>query len=290
MGKCYSRVQRGMVFWFNPDKVYQQPGSFTAYNGHLMCSHIQRGNRPYVVVSNNEGNSSGYTCNVVPITTAEKTKIPSHVEFTLPCSPKTPQTALVEQIRTVDSQALGDFICILSEAVMHDIDAALMAQFGIAFETVDLDGVMSRLETIVSHIIESKMNELKLRTQRVPCEIIEDAALRLGGTLEGLFNSQVDTLEIPTEEPAQILLNDEESPQPMVEKPSGRKISKAKETTRIEWTVKRCKKFLADCEKYTMDELKERWGLPSNKSAYQAKYMCRKKLGKVEKKKKKNEK
>lgn len=283
MAKGYSRVQRGMVFWFNPDKVYGQPGSFTAHSGHLMCSHIQRGNRPWVVVSNNEGNSSGCTCNVVPITTAEKTILPMHVALTLPSSPKTAQTALVEQIRTVDSQALGDYICILSESVMRGIDAALMLQFGIAPEAVDLEKVTKRLEDIVAQIIEVKMNELKIRNQRVPSEVIEDAALRLGGTLEGLFNTQIETMGLAGTSELQVTLPVEEKIPEIHPRASQATQSKKKNTNkRIKWTNKQCSAFLADCEKYPVGEVVKRWGLLNVESAYRTKYMCRKKLGKVE--------
>lgn len=33
MSKSYSRVQRDMVFWFNPDKVYKEQMEFEGFKG-----------------------------------------------------------------------------------------------------------------------------------------------------------------------------------------------------------------------------------------------------------------
>lgn len=64
MNKHYSRVRRGMVFWFNPGKVYNHDTEYTISNDRKYSSHLQLENRPWMVVSNDEGNSSSLTCNI----------------------------------------------------------------------------------------------------------------------------------------------------------------------------------------------------------------------------------
>lgn len=158
MSKNYSRVQRGMVFWFNPDKVYKEQMEFESPKGKRYKTSIQHGNRPWLVVSNNEGNNSARTCNVIPITTEQnKTEIPVHVRFEFE---GIPQLILVEQPRTVDIAALGEYMCTVSDEVLEQVEKAQAIQFAIrpsvTYLDITLDKVTDYLRNLVSYILQEK--------------------------------------------------------------------------------------------------------------------------------------
>ena len=58
---------------------------------------VQGGERPCVVVSNNSNNKFAEIVIVVPITSAEKARIPTHVPITV----EKPSTILCEQVTTI---------------------------------------------------------------------------------------------------------------------------------------------------------------------------------------------
>ena len=158
MSKNYSRVQRGMVFWFSPDKVYKEQMEFEGFKGKRYKTSIQHGNRPWLVVSNNEGNNSARTCNVVPITTEQgKTEIPVHVRFEFE---GIPQLILVEQPRTVDIAALGEYMCTVSDDIMEQVEKAQAIQFAIrpsvTYLDITLDKVTEHLKNLVAYILQEK--------------------------------------------------------------------------------------------------------------------------------------
>ena len=169
MSKNYSRVQRGMVFWFNPDKVYKEQMEFEGFKGKRYKTSIQHGNRPWLVVSNNEGNNSARTCNVVPITTEQaKTEIPVHVRFEFD---GIPQLILVEQPRTVDIVALGEYMCTVSDEVMERVEKAQAIQFAIrpsvTYLDMTLDKVVDHLKNMVSYILQEKQVLIERQEQAI---------------------------------------------------------------------------------------------------------------------------
>lgn len=86
----------------------------------------QGGCRPCVVIQNDEGNVHSGTTIVAPMTTQTKKRLPVHV----PISPKdralhSQTIILLEQIRAVDKQRFGNFVCRLSEETMERVDRAI---------------------------------------------------------------------------------------------------------------------------------------------------------------------
>lgn len=191
MGKHYSKVKKGMVFWFD-QKSYGGGVDFREYvgsNGKTYKSHIQMNYRPYLVVSNDSGNSSSPTCNIVPITTSDdKTEIPVHVRFIFEGEP---QYILCEQVRTVDTMALGKYHCTLSDEIMKKVEQAMAIQFAIRPEIsltdFDLSNTVKTLETMVEKILQNKMKQMEERSVKIPISDIEDAAIRLGEMVEDLI-------------------------------------------------------------------------------------------------------
>lgn len=188
----YQKVHRGMVFWFDPDEVY--PGKSAGYirNNIDHKSHIQKGIRPWVVVSNDDGNSSAPTCNICPITTSEtKNAIPVHVQY---FANGKLQTILVEQVRTIDIMALDSYVHTLSDEIMNRVEKALAIQFAIrpsvTYMDLKLENIVQHLEKVVENLMQEKAKAIVQSIQSpdmVSDAQIEDAALNLGITLENLM-------------------------------------------------------------------------------------------------------
>lgn len=241
MAKQYSRVRRGMVFWFDPTKSYNQPPNVVSYQMKQIQSHLQIENRPWMVVSNDEGNLNGPTCNIVPITQEPKPPLPCHVKFTYEGRI---QTALCEQIRTVDSAVLKDFMYIVSDSVLRDIERALAVQFSIrpSITTSDftLDTTLKNLEKIISQIIQERVNAYKAEVSpsALPISQIEDTAIHLRHMIEDLCGvpeqeTKKSTAEETTQTPVQPAVK-AEIPSKPAEKPVHREKHPDKPLSQIE--------------------------------------------------------
>lgn len=91
----------------------------------------QQAGRPAIIVSNDKNNEYSSTLEVVYLTTQPKTELPTHIDIR---SAKKSSIALCEQVHTVSTQRVGDFIATCSEYEMQMIDAALLISLGIEFE------------------------------------------------------------------------------------------------------------------------------------------------------------
>ena len=64
------KVKRGMVFWFNSQRAYNDDKTYAmveAYNGYSKRTRLLSGRRPHVVISCDEINMLGSTCTIVPL-------------------------------------------------------------------------------------------------------------------------------------------------------------------------------------------------------------------------------
>lgn len=199
MGKNYSRVQRGQVYWFNPAEAYGLSTTFIGFNGREYNSSVQNFNRPWLVTSNNEGNSSSPTCNIVPITLEEKASIPTHVQFVYEGKK---QTILVEQPKTVDCLALKEYIYTVSDDIMEKVEKAIAIQHGIrpqvTYADFTLDSTIRHLEVVIANIIANKVELAKQELQKsqlpagvIPTSQVEDTAIHLGQMIEDLVTEKI---------------------------------------------------------------------------------------------------
>lgn len=82
--------------------------------------------RPCVIIQNDYGNCYSGTTIVAPMTTQTKKRLPTHVPISPNDSPLHPRTIiLLEQIRVVDKQRFGNFVCRLSDETMGKVDKAI---------------------------------------------------------------------------------------------------------------------------------------------------------------------
>lgn len=86
----------------------------------------QGGIRPAVIIQNDTGNYHSPTVIIAPMTTQKKADLPTHVavsseDYCLDIN----TTILLEQLRTIDKDRLGDFVGRLSNGTMKKVDEAL---------------------------------------------------------------------------------------------------------------------------------------------------------------------
>ena len=93
----------------------------------------QGGVRPVVILQNDKGNFHSRTTIIAAITSElDKPNLPTHVIFKADCM-KQRSMVLLEQIRTVDKSRIGDFIGLVDENTMKQVDKAILISFGINF-------------------------------------------------------------------------------------------------------------------------------------------------------------
>lgn len=113
----FQKYLRGQVWVYTPEDEKES-------------TYVQKGRRPCVIVSNDVANYHSKTVVVLPCTTAIKNDIPTHVHF------KNVENGLVnvvmaEQIVTIDKRQIGEYIGMLDETTMSEINTAMMLELGI---------------------------------------------------------------------------------------------------------------------------------------------------------------
>ena len=91
----------------------------------------QGGYRPVIVIQNDVGNKYSKTLIVAPISTKlTKPPLPTHVIIPNNIIDRT-SMILLEQIRTIDKKRLGQWICMLDNDTINNIDSALKISLGL---------------------------------------------------------------------------------------------------------------------------------------------------------------
>jgi len=91
----------------------------------------QGGIRPAVIIQNDTGNNYSPTTIVALVTSREKKPLPTHVRIAHGFD--RPSCVLLEQIRTISKQRLGDYLFSLGDDDMQRIDLALMESLAITY-------------------------------------------------------------------------------------------------------------------------------------------------------------
>ena len=106
-------MRRGDIYWITND-------------GQTGCEMAN--NRPALIVSNDMCNTHSPIIQMVPLTTANKRPLPTHVHI---CVDGTHSTVLCEQICCVDRQRIQRYKGHFGEADMRAVDRALRIQLGL---------------------------------------------------------------------------------------------------------------------------------------------------------------
>lgn len=91
----------------------------------------QAGIRPVLVVQNNTANFYSPTIIIVPLTSADKPKLPVHVSIFRKCGLIKDSVILSEQIRTIHRKRLIRYIGTLKDKQMKKVDTALKISLGV---------------------------------------------------------------------------------------------------------------------------------------------------------------
>lgn len=105
---------RGQVWWQKPSTI-KQPG-------------IQNDGRPVIIISNNTCNRFSPAITVVPLTTADKKPLPTHVKMLMEDGKIS--TVLCEQLRTISTDLLEDYVGTLDNTKLTEIEGATLIALG----------------------------------------------------------------------------------------------------------------------------------------------------------------
>ena len=93
----------------------------------------QAGNRPVIIVQNDIGNMFSGTVIVIPVTSASKKPMPTHISLGKEYGLRRESSALAEQIMTLDKRRLGECLGRIDDMKMVEIDDALKTSLGIDY-------------------------------------------------------------------------------------------------------------------------------------------------------------
>lgn len=236
MNNSCRKVSRGQV-WFLID-----PNAPIEYQGS-----VQGKNRPWLVVSNNMCNQSSPTYTAVPMTTARKTNLPTHVIFD---DGKVEQTILCEQIRTISASIFcnsgSNYKYTLNDKTMREVDEALSVQLGLQICFPNSDRYWESLERLIRAQVK-----LAVDSSKVSAVDINAVANQLNDKVAEIVKQEVSPAPTPEPEP-------EPQPQPEPQRTYQPVITVNR---RMNWTAETMREFLdyldkhgtrETCKKYRM--------------------------------------
>ena len=153
MSDSYRKISRGQV-WFLVDNDVPAV--------HTQGSVVGK-NRPWLVVSNNKCNQASPVYTIVPLTTASKTELPTHVTFNVGDKP---QTIMCEQIRTVSQQVFFNsgsyYKWTMSEKYMAMVDEALAIQLDLSLIFPNSERFWESLERLIRVKVKQAISDTKV--------------------------------------------------------------------------------------------------------------------------------
>ncbi len=112
-------VKRGDVFYADLDPI---------------IGSEQGGVRPVLVVQNNVGNKYSPTVVVLPISSAKKTNMPTHIRIYGTKMLSKDSVIMAEQIRTIDRNRLRNYIGSVGLEIMGKVDRAVKISIGVGVD------------------------------------------------------------------------------------------------------------------------------------------------------------
>ena len=94
----------------------------------------QGGIRPVLVVQNNVGNKYSPTLVVLPISTAKKHYLPTHIHIRGSKALPKDSIVLAEQIRTIDRYRLKNYVGSVDLELMEKVEKAMKISIGVDFD------------------------------------------------------------------------------------------------------------------------------------------------------------
>lgn len=114
----FTKYVRGMVYWATLPRYEQNP-------------NIQSGRRPVIIVSNNVANCLSNNVTVVPCTTNTEKRPDQPTHYIMSLNPREDSMVLAEDIITINKNLLENFMGMLDESIMKEIDECIKAALGL---------------------------------------------------------------------------------------------------------------------------------------------------------------
>lgn len=114
----FTKYARGMVYWATLPRYEQNP-------------NIQSGRRPVIIVSNNVANCLSNNVTVIPCTTNTEKRPDQPTHYIMSLNPREDSMVLAEDIITINKNLLENFMGMLDENIMKDIDECIKAALGL---------------------------------------------------------------------------------------------------------------------------------------------------------------
>lgn len=201
------RVKRGQIWWYKPK--------------YIPTGHIQKGDRPVIIVSNQTANEVSPVVLGVPCTSQLKRNFPTHVTFIMNGHVS---TAMADQVIPIDISDLDNCVYTLEEYIMGRVDLAL--KYALGFEPIP----GTKLRKSDSFPVDMKISEGIMPT-------LEKSETFLGGDEASGLDKGVNLYGVRTDD--QIFVASDEII------PAGRN----------NWTDKKIEIFCSDHEKMDLDDL-----------------------------------
>lgn len=135
-----------------------------------MMFQYKLGKRPCIIVSNNLGNYFSENITVVPCTTnTEKKPLPTHVA--LQVIPNIESLALCENIVTVSKRKCENFLGILDDSIMNEIDEKLKIALG-------LIEVPKTQQPQPQQPQQTQINSIQPKSKTKPCKIYSEREIK----------------------------------------------------------------------------------------------------------------
>lgn len=114
-----TQIKRGQIYYCDIPKT---------------AGSVYHSMRPVLVISNNKNNLHSKCITAIPLTTRDKTFLPTHVRLHTDCGVRRESIAMCENVCNYSKESLCDFICEIDENsdVFKKIEKALLIQIGIA--------------------------------------------------------------------------------------------------------------------------------------------------------------
>lgn len=114
----FTKYARGMVYWANIPRYDTNP-------------NLQSGRRPVIIVSNNVANCLSSNVTVIPCTTNTEKRPDQPTHYIMSLNPREDSMVLAEDIMTINKNILENFMGMLDENIMKDIDECIKAALGL---------------------------------------------------------------------------------------------------------------------------------------------------------------
>lgn len=235
------KYKRGTVWWF-----HEKPSVDSE-------DHVQRGNRPVLVVSSDEGNSTNPTLVCLAITTkVEKNK---SINVIIKNDKDEDNTVLCNQFKTVNKSQLTKYVYTLSDKDMKRVEEGMITalQLNYLMDALLCTYSIDQLNSMIEGIIVNKVKQIKSESKKTILSASEVYS-KIDGLISNLTSTSSSNQSIESTETS---------------------ISKLPHRV---WTESVMRSYLEDVDTLSKEEMVVKYHLKKNSDVSKYKTYCKKRL------------